>query len=86
MDLKDVKPDVVIDLRGLGCPMPILKTTKAMKSMEPGQIIEVWGTDPGSKKDMPRFASKSGHEWLGFVDDEGFYRFYFRKGSGKTGE
>ncbi len=79
MDLKDVKPDVKLDTRGLSCPMPILKTTKAMKDMQPGQIIEVLGTDPGSKKDLPKFANKSGNEWLGVVDDDGFYRFYLKK-------
>jgi tRNA 2-thiouridine synthesizing protein A len=80
MDLKDIKPDVTLDARGLSCPMPLLKTKKAMKGMKPGQIIEVLGTDPGSKKDLPDFAQKSGNEWLGVLDDgEGFYRFYLRK-------
>lgn len=79
MDLKDLKPDVKLDTRGLSCPMPILKTTKAMKDMQPGEIIEVLGTDPGSKKDLPKFANKSGNEWLGVVDDDGFYRFYLKK-------
>lgn len=80
MDLKDIKPDVQLDTRGLSCPMPLLKTTKAMKDMQPGQIIEVLGTDPGSKKDLPKFANKSGNEWLGVSDDDDdFYRFYLKK-------
>lgn len=80
MELKDIKPDVTLDARGLSCPMPLLKTKKAMKGMKSGQIIEVLGTDPGSKKDLPDFAKKSGNEWLGVVDDPGgFYRFYLRK-------
>jgi len=81
MDLAKIKPDEILDVRGQSCPMPVLKTAKAMKSMKPGQILEVMGTDPGTKKDMPKLARKSGNEWLGFLDDEeDFYRFYLKKG------
>jgi tRNA 2-thiouridine synthesizing protein A len=86
MDLKNITPDETLDVRGLSCPMPTLKTAKTMKSMAPGRILEVLGTDPGTKKDMPKLAKKSGHEWLGFLDDEGFYRFYLRKGEGPKKE
>jgi len=87
MDLKKIKPDQTLDVRGLHCPMPTLKTGKMMKGLETGQILEVLGTDPGTKKDMPKLAEKSGHEWLGFLDDgEGFYRFYLRKGEGPKKE
>lgn len=82
MHIKDIKADEILDVRGLSCPMPTLKTAKAMKGMEPGKIIEVLGTDPGTKKDMPRLAKRSGNEWLGHIDDEdGFYRFFIKKGS-----
>jgi len=84
MDLSKIKPDEVLDVRRFSCPMPTLKAIKALKSMKPGQILEVLGKDPGSKKDMPKLARKSGHEWLGYVDDEeGFYRFYLKKGQKK---
>lgn len=80
MDLKKIKPDSTLDVRGLSCPMPTLKALKAMKDMESGQILEVLGTDPGTKKDMPKVAKKSGNDWLGFLDDEeGFYRFFLKK-------
>ncbi len=81
MGLTKIEPDVTLDVRGLSCPMPVLKTAKAMKDMESGQVIEVLGTDPGTKNDMPKLAQKAGNEWLGFLDDEeGFYRFYLKKG------
>ena len=84
MDLAKIEPDETLDVRGISCPMPTLKTAKAMKSLEVGQILEVWGTDPGTKKDMPKLARKSGHEWLGSLDDpEGFFRFYLKKGEKK---
>jgi tRNA 2-thiouridine synthesizing protein A len=84
MDLAKIKPDETLDVRGLSCPMPTLKTAKAMKSLAVGQILEVLGTDRGTKKDMPKLARKSGHEWLGSLDDaEGFFRFYLKKGEKK---
>ncbi len=84
MDLENITPDETLDVRGISCPMPSLKTAKTMKSMSPGQILEVLGTDPGTKKDMPKLAKKSGHEWLGYLDrGEGHYCFYLRKGPEK---
>ncbi len=81
MDLNEIKADLTLDARGLSCPMPMLKTKKAMKDMQKGQIIEVLGTDPGSKKDLPDFAKKSGNEYLGVLDEAaGFYKFFLRKG------
>ena len=81
MDISKIKPHEVLDVRGLSCPMPVLKTAKAMKTMKKGQILEVWGTDPGTKNDMPKLAKKAGNEWLGYLDGEGgFYRFYLRRG------
>ncbi len=60
--------------------MPLLTTKKAMKENKSGQVIEVLGTDPGSRKDMSDFANNSGHELLGMEKDPGgFDRFYLRK-------
>lgn len=61
--------------------MPLLKTKKAMAKMDSGQVIEVLGTDPGSRKDLADFAEKSGYELLGVEEDPGgFDRYYLRKG------
>ena len=72
----DIKPDETLDCRGLSCPMPLLKTKKAVNNMKSGQIIEILGTDPGTKNDLPGFAKKAGHHYLGDKEDEGFTRFY----------
>jgi len=58
--------------------MPLLKTKKAIGKMNSGQIIEILGTDPGTKNDLPRFAGKAGHEYLGEKEDNGFTRFYLK--------
>ncbi len=71
--------DQTLDARGLTCPMPLLKTKKALEGMEKGQVLEVLTTDPGSKNDIPSFCKKKGYELLGVEDDpEGFIRFFIR--------
>ena len=74
----DIKADETLDCRGLVCPMPVLKTKKAMNTMKSGQILEILGTDPGTKNDLPSFASRTGHEYMGEKEDEGFTRFYLK--------
>ena len=78
MMLEDVTPDETLDCRGLRCPMPLLRTKKTISKMKSGQVLEVLGTDPGTKNDLPFFASRGGHEYLGDKDDEGFIRFYIK--------
>lgn len=74
----NVKPDQVLDCRGLSCPMPLLKTKKAIGAMKSGQILEVQSSDPGTRNDLPSFAKKAGHEYLGDKDEQGFTRFYLK--------
>ena len=68
-----------IDARGLSCPMPLLKTKKQLGKMQSGQILEVLGTDPGTKNDLPSYCKRSGDEYLGEQDDSGFFRMYIKK-------
>ena len=74
----NITADDTLDCRGLSCPMPILKTKKAMAKMKSGQVLEILNTDPGTKNDMPSFAKRAGHEYLGEKDDQGFIRFYVK--------
>ncbi|HIE33040.1 MAG TPA: sulfurtransferase TusA family protein [Thermodesulfobacteriaceae bacterium] len=76
----DIKADMTIDCKGLSCPMPLLKTKKAIQKLQSGQILEVLGTDPGSRNDIPGWCERAGHEFLGVKEDAGFMRFYIRKG------
>jgi len=75
----DVKVDVQLDCKGLSCPMPILKLAKEIKGMESGKVLELLGTDPGSKSDVPKWCDKTGNELLGQEEDGGIYKFYIRK-------
>ena len=77
--MADYKADQVLDARGLSCPMPILKTKKIMKDMKSGQILEIQGTDPGTKNDLPAYSSRSGDEYLGMEQRDGYISFYIKK-------
>ena len=76
--IENITTNETLDCRGLSCPMPLLKTKKAIKKMQSGQILEVLSTDPGTRNDLPGFAQKEGHEFLGEKEGDGFNRFYLK--------
>lgn len=55
-------PDSDINLSGLRCPLPVLRTKKALSEMAPGQLLRVFSTDPESRHDIPAFAQMAGHQ------------------------
>jgi tRNA 2-thiouridine synthesizing protein A len=71
--------DLALDARGLLCPMPIVKTAKAMKELEPGQVLKVMATDRGSIADIPAWAETTGNELLDWHEEDGFLVFHLRK-------
>ena len=70
--------DVILDCKGLSCPMPILKLAMAFKKLEVGKVIEMYGTDPGSKDDVPAWCTKTGHTLLEIVEAEDGFTFFIR--------
>ena len=78
--VEGISPDETLDCRGLSCPMPLLKVKKALKKLKSGQILEVLGTDPGSKNDISDYAKKQVDEFLGMEDESGFTRYLIKKG------
>lgn len=78
-----IKTDVVLDAKGLACPMPIVKTRKIMKELEAGHVLEVEATDKGSTADLKAWAESSGHQYLGTTEKEGVLKHYLRKTSGE---
>ncbi|MHB8836294.1 MAG: sulfurtransferase TusA family protein [Candidatus Methylomirabilia bacterium] len=74
-----VKPDQTLDVRGMGCPMPLLKAKKAVEAISAGQVLEVLGTDPGSQSDFASWAGKTGNEYLGHTEEAGHFKHYLRK-------
>jgi tRNA 2-thiouridine synthesizing protein A len=73
-----VKVDVELDAKGMYCPMPIVKLKKATKTMEPGQVLKIVATDPGSARDVPAWANKTGAEILETSEENGEYTFIIR--------
>jgi len=71
--------DKELDARGLNCPLPILRTKKALADMSSGQVLKVIATDPGSVKDVPAFSKQTGHELLTTVEKEGEFEFYLKR-------
>jgi tRNA 2-thiouridine synthesizing protein A len=70
--------DVRVDARGLACPMPIVKTAQAMKTIPAGGTLEVLATDAGSVKDFAAWSRSTGHELVESTVDGGVYRFVLR--------
>ena len=75
-----IKVAKTLDAKGLDCPMPLLKAKKAIVALESGQVLEILGTDEGSKIDLPGWCERVGHTFLGAKDEENFFRFYIKKG------
>lgn len=75
------KADKTLDAKGLDCPMPLLKAKKALEGLESGQILEILGTDAGSKIDLPVWCDRVGHDFLGVKEEKDYIRFYIKKGS-----
>jgi len=71
--------DKEFDASGLACPLPIVKTKKALTDMTPGQVLKVLATDPGSVCDMAAFAEQTGHALLEQGEGGGKFIFYLRK-------
>ncbi len=72
-------PQRTLDCRGDACPLPLLKTKKAMAELASGEILEIVGTDPGSKNDLPSWASRTGNTYLGVEEEGDTFRFYLQK-------
>ena len=78
--MSDVKIVKTLDFSGLMCPMPVVKTTKALKELEVNDIVEMISTDPGSIPDMKAWANQTKHELLDSKEEgNGKFRFLIKK-------
>ncbi|WP_106497993.1 sulfurtransferase TusA family protein [Lentibacillus sp. Marseille-P4043] len=71
--------DKVLDAKGIACPMPIVKTKKAMESINSGEILEVHATDKGAKSDLTAWAKSLGHELLKNTEEDSVLKFWIKK-------
>jgi tRNA 2-thiouridine synthesizing protein A len=76
---EEIKSDMVMDLKGLPCPMPVVKISKGIKDVEIGQVVEAVTSDPGSLADFPAWAKTSGNEILKTNQDNGDITFFIKR-------
>jgi len=77
--MSEITPDKTLDARGLQCPMPVVKTSQEIKTIEVDQILQVLATDPGSMADIAAWSKSTGHELLSMGKDDGVFVFNIKK-------
>tara|TARA_B100001013_G_C24601655_1_gene439165 strand:+ start:1006 stop:1245 length:240 start_codon:yes stop_codon:yes gene_type:complete len=70
-----------LDVKGLFCPIPVIKTKQIINTVDSGNIIEILATDPAAKEDIPSWAKREGHEMLKIEEENEIIKFYLRKGT-----
>jgi tRNA 2-thiouridine synthesizing protein A len=77
--MEEFVPDHIVDVRGLQCPLPVLKTEKMLDSLSSGEIMKIITTDPATKRDIPALLKRLGDELLKIEEDEDIISFLIRK-------
>ena len=77
--MSEFTPEKTLDAKGLKCPMPVVKTSKEIKNISVGGVLEVLATDPGSMADITAWTKSTGNELLNAKKEEGVFKFYLRR-------
>jgi tRNA 2-thiouridine synthesizing protein A len=77
--MSEFTPEKTLDAKGLKCPMPVVKTSKEIKGITVGGVLEVLATDPGSMADITAWTKSTGNELLKADRDQDVFRFYIRR-------
>ncbi len=78
-ELTALTVDKSVDARGTSCPGPLLAAKKAIGQIEKGQVMEVLSADEGTRRDIPKWCTKKGYEYLGTLEEAGFYKIFLKK-------
>lgn len=80
-ELEDLEPKSMVDARGSACPGPLLEAKKGIGSVAVGEVLEIRSSDKGTRNDIPIWANKVGHQFLGILEaDEGYDRLFVQRG------
>ncbi len=79
VDLTTLQAAKVVDARGSACPGPLLEAKKGIGAIKVGEVLEIWSGDANTKNDIPRWADKVGHDFLGALEAEGYDRLFLRR-------
>ncbi|MBZ4219418.1 MAG: sulfurtransferase TusA family protein [Chlorobium sp.] len=77
--MSEIVSNLALNCEGLNCPLPILKTKKAIDSLNSGEILKMIATDPGSVNDMASWAKRTGHELVAHTESAGVHTFFIKK-------
>jgi tRNA 2-thiouridine synthesizing protein A len=77
--MSDIKTDVSMDLKGLACPLPVVRVSQQIKKMQVGQVLVAETTDPGALADFPAWAKTSGNQILETAKEGTITKFYIKK-------
>lgn len=78
-ELTQIEAAKVVDARGSACPGPLLEAKKGIGAVAVGEVLEIWSGDANTKNDIPRWAKKVGHEFLGAVEADGYDRIFIKR-------
>ena len=79
-DLNTIEAASTVDARGSACPGPLLEAKKGIGKVKVGETLEIYSNDSGTRSDIPAWAKKVGHEYLGFLEADGYDKhFVIRK-------
>jgi len=78
-ELRNLKPNKVEDARGTSCPGPLLAVKRSITDIPVNGIIEVLSSDAGTKRDIPKWCEKMGHEYLGTIEEAGYWRIFIKR-------
>jgi TusA-related sulfurtransferase len=78
-ELTNIQAAKVVDARAMSCPGPLLEAKKGVTTVKVGEILEIWSGDANTKVDLPRWCEKVGHEFIGFLQGDGYERLFIRR-------
>jgi tRNA 2-thiouridine synthesizing protein A len=79
LDLSTIEAASMVDARGSACPGPLLEAKKGIGKVKVGEILEIFSNDSGTRVDVPAWSKKVGHEYLGFIESDGYDKHYVRR-------
>ncbi len=79
VDLSSIEVANSVDARGSACPGPLLEAKKGIGKVKVGDILEILSGDAGTRNDIPAWAGKVGHEYLGFLEVDGYDKLFVRR-------
>lgn len=80
LDLSTLTVSKTVDARGTACPGPLLEAKRGIAAVPLGGVMEVLSSDAGTREDIPLWAKKVGHEFLGDVEEAGYWRLFVKRG------